>query len=114
MKALTILFLLLVPLFFVACHPYGYDYDHSRYYGSSYYGHRDYSPQQAAQIGYRDGYDHGISDRQSRNSYDYDHDRRYRDGISSDSYVNRYYRDAYARGYSEGYYGNHYYGYRRY
>ena len=79
----------------------GYGYPSNGGYGYS-------SP--AAQVGYRDGYDAGREDARDRNSFDPIRSRRYRSGDhdydrrygSKDDYT-RIYRDAFQRGYDQGY-----------
>jgi hypothetical protein len=90
---------------FVACGGYGHNYgDYGRYgyrNGSGYYqGSRD-----AFNYGYREGYEHGVSDRRHREDFNYSHDGKFRSGISSNEYVNQQFRQGYVRGYEQGYYG---------
>ena len=85
-------------------------------YPSRGYGYPSNAPgysSAAAQTGYRDGYEAGRDDARDRNSFDpvrsrryrsadHDYDRRYG---SKDDYK-RVYRDAFQRGYEQGYRGN--------
>ncbi len=94
---------------FVACGGYHHDYGYPGYgYSSSYYqGSRE-----AFNYGYREGYDHGVSDRRHGDDFNYSHDGKFRHGISSNDYVNQQFRQGYVRGYEQGYYGGR--NYNRY
>lgn len=61
----------------------------------------------AYQVGYNQGYDHGSRDYRSGLDSEYD-SLEFRTGISSDSYVNSWFRDGYRRGYKDGYFAHHY------
>ena len=82
----------------------GYGYPSGGYGSSGVYGSR------AADSGYRDGYEAGRNDARDRNSFDPIRSSRYRSGDhdydsrygSKDEYK-RVYRDAFQRGYDQGY-----------
>jgi hypothetical protein len=102
------LFCVITASLFVACGGYHHrDYGYPGYgYGSGYYqGNRE-----AFNYGYREGYEHGVSDRRHGEDFNYSHDGKFRRGISSNEYVNREFRSGYVRGYEQGYYaGSRYY-----
>lgn len=95
---------------FVACgpsyhHGYGEHYNQGNYgYGSSTEAARAYD------YGYKEGREHGYSDRRAGEDFQYSHDRRFQEGISRDRYVNDRFREGYVRGYQDGYYGRGGYG----
>jgi hypothetical protein len=91
---------------------WGQDNDYGRY-GDHDRGNGRVDAQRMALVnGYAAGYEHGIQDRRNRESYDYDHATEYRRG--SNGYERGYgnerdyqswFRQGYAKGYSDGYYG---------
>jgi hypothetical protein len=97
---------------FLACSS---GYGHRSGYGYPYgYGNNSgYQSRDAFNYGYREGYEHGVSDRRHGEDFNYSHDSKFRNGISNDRYINDQFRQGYYRGYQEGYYGNRS-GYYRY
>src|SRR5215510_14462123 len=81
----------------------------SSHYGYPHYGNYNYSygyqsDRQADELGYRRGYDHGISDRRHGYRYYYEDDDLFRRGYCNDGNLNNEFRNAYVRGYQSGYY----------
>ena len=94
----------------LACGGYGHHYDgypNGYGYNSGYQADRD-----AYNYGYREGREHGESDRRHGEDFNYSHDSKFRHGISDNRYINDRFRQGYARGYQEAYYGSG--GYHRY
>lgn len=87
-------------------HP-GYGYPYGNGYNSGYQSDRE-----AFNYGYREGYEHGESDRRHGEDFNYSHDSKFRNGVSNDRYINDRFRQGYARGYQEAYYGSRGNGYR--
>jgi hypothetical protein len=96
---------------FVAC-GYGHHYDRYGYPNGYGYNSGYQSDREAYNYGYREGYEHGQSDRRHGEDFNYSHDSKFRHGISDNRYINDRFRQGYARGYQEAYYGNRGYGYR--
>lgn len=59
------------------------------------------SDQEAYQVGYQEGYNHGVADRDMNASYDYK--RNFDTGMTYDSYVNENYHDGFHQGYTDGF-----------
>jgi cbb3-type cytochrome oxidase subunit 3 len=59
------------------------------------------SDQEAYQVGYKEGYNHGVTDRDMNTTYDYQ--RNFSSGLTYDSYVNQNYRDGFHQGYTDGF-----------
>jgi hypothetical protein len=88
----------------------GCGYGHNHYRGGypGYYGGGHGYSDDAFQLGFRDGLRHGAEDRREGLDFNFEHDRRFQNGISYDRYVNQQYRDGYVKGYQQGYYGGRY------
>src|SRR6185436_6300391 len=84
---------------------FAHDDDNGR--RDSRYGYGDFGSEQ----GYRDGVEHGRYDRSRRAGYNYKSDewkhgdRGYQKQMGSKGQYKQRYRDAYVRGYEEGFYG---------
>ncbi|MBI2682234.1 MAG: hypothetical protein HYX26_03305 [Acidobacteriales bacterium] len=71
----------------------------------------------AQQIGYRDGYQGGVNDRNRRDRFNYRDNRDWKRGdngydrsFGSKGQYKQFYRDAYAQGYEDGFYGRNTWG----
>jgi hypothetical protein len=110
-KRMKLLFVGLIGIFLassiLACgSSYGHRYRENYY--DYYRGDHYQSTRTAYDYGYREGSEHGYSDRRRGYDFEYRHDRRYRDGISRDDRMNDAFREGYKRGYEAGYYGRRY------
>lgn len=57
----------------------------------------------AYQIGYEEGFRHGLNDKQAGVDFNYEHSYRFQQGISNNTYTNSQFREGYKDGYVEGY-----------
>lgn len=88
---------LLAAMFLTSCsYNHRYPYDHHRNYSSRYDAYR---------LGYHHGFEHGYEDRRAGLDFNFQHDHKFRSGISYDRYTNDQYRAGYIKGYEDGYYG---------